>query len=169
MSVNSSPTESRILTRNSLREGDHGLGIPKSRVGAVRVLSEKKKDELRHKRSEGLKQRDRDLKRQIEERCQKRDTIGNLSSLLNSIAGGLFSPLVGIRRFSANIRQATAWIRWATISVLGLLFVGLVASLLDDIKTLPTPLNWIVGVSATFFAAIIFVCLILRIRSPKDY
>lgn len=169
MSINSSSTESRILTRNSLREGDHGLGIPKSRVGAVRVLSKKKQDELRHKRSEDLKQRDRDLKRQIEERCQKRDTTGRLFSLLNGVTGGLLSLLNSIRQWRANICRTIVWIRWAAISVLGLLLVGLVAILLDNIKTLPVPFNWIVGVSATFFAAIIFVCLILRIRSLKDY
>ena len=54
------------------------------------------------------------------------------------------------------------------VSVLGLLLIGLVAALFDDIKILPAPFNWIVGVSVICFAAVIIVWLILRIRSLDD-
>lgn len=156
MSVKPSPTGSGSVTRDSLREGDHGAGIPRSPLKGVRVLSKKKKVNLIHKRNEDLQQRDKDLERKFEERSRQRDTAKSWSSLL------------GLSLLQDGIRRVAAWIRWVAVSVVGLLLIRLVAALFDVIKTLPAPFNWIVGVSAICFAAVIFVWLILRIRSLDD-
>lgn len=156
MSVKPSPTGSGSVTRDSLREGDHGAGIPRSPLKGVRVLSKKKKVNLIHKRNEDLQQRDKDLERKFEERSRQRDTAQSWSSLL------------GLSLLQDGIRRVAAWIRWVAVSVVGLLLIRLVAALFDVIKTLPAPFNWIVGVSAICFAAVIFVWLILRIRSLDD-
>lgn len=163
MSAKPSPTGSGSVTRDSLREGDHGAGIPRSPLKGVRVLSKKKKDRLIDKRNEDLQQRDKDLERKFEERSRQRDTAKSWSSLL-----GLVPLLDGIRQLKASICRVAAWIRWVAVSVVGLLLIRLVAALFDVIKTLPAPFNWIVGVSAICFAAVIFVWLILRIRSLDD-
>ena len=124
-------------TRDSLREGDHGLGIPQSRMEGARVLSE---EEI----AEDQRQQDEELRRQFEERLGQLGTAGNSFQLPESI-----------------LRVAT-WIGWTAASVLGLLLVGQGVALIDDIKTLPAPFDWIAGVSATFFAAMLG-WLILRL------
>ncbi len=124
-------------TRDSLREGDHGLGIPQSRMEGARVLSE---EEI----TEDQRQQDEELQRQFEER------LGQLDA-----AGDSF-------RLPASILRVATWIGWTAASVLGLLLVGQGVALIDDIKALPAPFDWIAGVSATFFAAMLG-WLILRL------
>ena len=137
MSVKSLPKEGGSATRDSLREGDHGLGIPQSRVEGARVLSAEEIAEDQRRRAE-------DLQRQFEERLGQHDTAGDLF------------------RLPAGILRIATWIGLTVASVLGLLLVGQGAALIGDIKTLPTPFDWIAGVSATFFAAMLG-WLILRL------
>ena len=125
------------LTRDSLREGDHGFGIPRSRAEGARVLSE---EEI----AEDQRRRDEELQRQFEERLGQLDTAED--------------PF----RLPASILRATTWIGLTVASVLGLLLVGQGAALIGDIRTLPAPFDWIAGVIATFFAAMLG-WLILRL------
>lgn len=138
MSVKSSPTGVGDSTRDSLREGDHGLGIPQSRVEGARTLSEEEIAEDQRRRNE------EELQRQFEEWHRQLDTAGDSF------------------RLPASIHRATTWIGWTVASVLGLLLVVQGAALIGDIKTLPAPFDWIAGVSATFFAAMLG-WLILRL------
>ena len=125
------------LTRDLLREGDHGLGIPQSRAEGARVLSE---EEI----AEDQRLRDEELQRQFEERLEQLDTAGDSF------------------RLPASILRATTWIGLTVASVLGLLLVGQGTALIGDIKTLPAPFDWIAGVSAAIFAAMLG-WLILRL------
>lgn len=124
-------------TKGSLREGDHGLGLPRSRMEGARALSA---EEI----AEAQRQRDEDRQRQFEERLRQLDTAGDSF------------------RLPASILRVATWIGLTVASVLGLLLVGQGAALIGDIKTLSPPFDWIAGVSATFFAAILG-WLILRL------
>ena len=137
MSAKSSPTRNDNLTKDSLREGDHRLGIPQSQVKGARALSAEEIDERK-------RQRDEDLQRKFEERLRQLDTAGDSF------------------RLPASILRVATWIGLTVASVLGLLLVGQGAALIGDIKTLPPPFDWIAGVSATFFAAMLG-WLILRL------
>ena len=210
MSVESSPTEGGNLARNSFREGDHGLGIPQSRVEGARVLSE---EEIAEDQREDQHRRDEERQRQSEERSLQLDTAketfrsskgGNLTrEPLHEGDHGLGIPQSRVegarvlseeeiaedqqedqrrrneeRQFEERRRQRDAagdsfrlpksiirvatWIGWTVASVLGLLLVGQGVALVGDIKSLPAPYDWIAGVSATFFAAMLG-WLILRL------
>ena len=136
MNVRSSPMEGGSLTRDSLRQGDHGFGIPQPRAEGAQVLSEEEN---------AKDQRQRDERRQLEKkRLRQRDTAGDLLQL------------------PASILRVATWIGLTVASVLGLLLVGQGAALIGDIKTLPTPFGWIAGVSAALFAAMLG-WLILRL------
>ena len=121
----------------SLREGDDGLGIPQSRVEGARTLTSKEIKEYEHRQDEELR---REFERKLEE-------LG--------AAGTSFNIPTGVLR-------VVTWIGWGVASVLGLFLVAQGAALVDDIRVLPTPFNWIAGVSASAFATILIV-LILKL------
>ena len=118
------------VTRDSLREGDRGLGIPQSRVEGTRTLSE---EDI----AEDLRRHDAELQHQFEVRLRQIDTAKDSF------------------RLPAGLLRITTWIGLTIASVLGLLLVGQGAALISDIKNMPTPLDWIAGVSATLFATLL--------------
>lgn len=125
------------MTRDSFREGDHGLGYRRSPVEDARTLSAEENAEDQRRREE------EDL-RQFEEWLGQHDTAGDSF------------------RLPASILRATTWIGLTVASVLGLLLVGQGAALIGDIRTLPAPFDWIAGVSAAIFA-VMLGWLILRL------
>ena len=121
----------------SLREGDDGLGVPQSRIEGARTLTDEEIKEYKHRQDEELR---REFERKLEE-------LG--------AAGTSFNIPTGVLR-------VVTWIGWGVASVLGLFLVAQGAALVDDIRVLPTPFNWIAGVSASAFATILIV-LILKL------
>ena len=122
---------------NPQREGDDGLGIPQSRIEGARALTDTEIKEYEHRQDEELR---REFERKLEE-------LGAAGTSFNIPAGVL---------------RVVTWIGWGVVSVLGLFLVAQGAALVDDIRVLPTPFNWIAGVSASVFAIILTV-LILKL------
>ena len=121
----------------SLREGDDGLGIPQSHTEGARALTDEEIEKHKHQQEEELR---REFERKIEE-------LGAAGTSFNIPAGVL---------------RVVIWIGWSVASVLGLFLVAQGAALVDDIRVLPTPFNWIAGVSASAFATIL-IALILKL------
>ena len=121
----------------SLREGDDGLGIPQSPVEGARTLTNDEIEKYEH-------QQDAERQREFEEKLEELRA-----------AGTSFNIPTGVLR-------VVTWIGWGVASVLGLFLVAQGAALVDDIQVLPTPFNWIAGVSASAFATILVV-LILKL------
>ena len=120
-----------------LREGDDGLGIPQSRIEGARTLTDEESKDHERRQDEELR---REFERKLEE-------LGTGSTSFNLPAGVL---------------RLVTWIGWGVASVLGLFLVAQGAALVDDIRVLSTPFDWIVGVSASIFATILIV-LILKL------
>ena len=121
----------------SLHESDEGLGIPQSRVEGARTLTDEEIKDHEHRQDEELR---REFERKLEE-------LGTGSTSFNLPAGVL---------------RLVTWIGWGVASVLGLFLVAQGTALVDDIRMLPTPFDWIAGVSASVFA-IILIVLILKL------
>ena len=122
-----------------LRDGDHGLGIPRARPGAGRVLT----------RAE-VEEHDRQEKREQEEAIRR-----ELERKLLSDGAGRF-------RLPPALLAVLTWTLLAAASILGLALIGQGAAAVGSIRALPTPFNWIVGVAATAFA-LVLVALIVRL------
>lgn len=122
-----------------LRDGDHGLGIPRPGPSKGRVLTRQEKEE-------------HDRREQQEEEAESRRQLER--KLLSDDAGRfpLPPPLLGFLR----------WTLLAAASVLGLLLVGQGAAAVGHIRALPTPFDWIAGVAAAAFA-LVLAALIVRL------
>ncbi len=125
--------------RGPLREGDHGLGIPRSAPGAGRVLTRAEVEES-----------DRQEKKEDEEAIRR-----ELGRKLGSDDAGRF-------RLPPPLLSFLSWTLLAAASILGLLLVGQGAAAVGHIRALPTPFNWIVGVAATGFS-LVLAALIMRL------
>ena len=121
------------------RDGDHGLGIPRSNAGDGRVLT----------RSE-VEERDRQEEKEQEEKIRR-----ELAQKLRQDDAGRF-------RLPAPILSFLSWTLLAAASILGLLLVGQGAAAVGHIRALPTPFNWIAGVGATGFS-LVLAALIARL------
>ena len=122
-----------------LRDGDHGLGIPRPRQRKGREVTRQEKEE--HDRRE-QQEAEAESRRQLERK------------LLSDDAGRfpLPPPLLGFLR----------WTLLAAASILGLLLVGQGAAAVGHIRALPTPFDWIAGVAAAAFA-LVLAALIVRL------
>lgn len=133
---------SRSSPQEPLREGDSGLGIPRSRVEGARPLSDEENTEIERRR-------DQELRRELEEKLEQLglEPFGS--------AGESF-------HLPAGVVHVIMWIGLVVTTVLGLVLVGQGAALYGDIRTLPTPFDWIAGLTAVFFA-VILVWLMLKL------
>ena len=109
-----------------LRQGDHGLGTPRSRMDGARVLSEQEFEEAQRVEDEALR-------RQFEKKLQQPAAF----------------PL------PSGIRRALTWSGLALAAVLGLFVVSQVTAAISSIATLPVPFNWIMGFLALLFVGIL--------------
>ena len=132
-----------------LREGDYGLGVPRSRVEGARVLSDEEIEETR-------RLEDEELLRQFESSLRRLDTTKTNFDL------------------PAGVRRALIWGGCALVSVLGLVLVSQAAAVVADIRSLPAPFDWIIGTLAVLFAAALswlmaqLVLMLVRLqRSPS--
>ena len=116
-----------------LRQGDHGLGTPRSRMDGARVLSEQEIEEARCVE-------DQALRRQFEKELQQPAAFA----------------------LPSGIRRALTWGGLALAAVLGLFVVSQVTAAISSIATLPVPFNWIMGFLALLFAGIL-TWMILRL------
>lgn len=87
--------------------------------------------------AEDQRRQDAELQRQFEARLRQLDTARESFQL------------------PASLLRITTWIGLTVASVLGLFLVGQGAALIGDIKNMPAPFDWIAGVSATLFAALL--------------
>ena len=131
------------------REGDYGLGIPRSRVEGARVLSDEEIEETR-------RLEDAERRRQFEKSLRRIETAESSFAL------------------PAGIRRALTWGGCALASVLGLILVSQVAAVVAGIRALPVPFDWIVGALAVLFAGTLswlilqLVLMLVRLqRSPS--
>ncbi len=109
-----------------LRQGDHGLGTPRSRMDGARVLSEQEIEEARRVEDEALR-------RQFEKELQQPAAFA----------------------LPSGIRRALTWSGLALAAVLGLFVVSQFTAAVTSIATLPVPFDWIVGLLAVLFAGIL--------------
>ncbi len=121
------------------RDGDHGLGIPRSNAGDGRVLTRAEVEE--HDRRE--------------EKEEEEEIRGELARKLRPDDAGRF-------RLPAPILSFLSWTLLAAASILGLLLVGQGAAAVGHIRALPTPFNWIAGVGATG-CSVVLAALIARL------
>lgn len=113
-----------------LREGDDRLGIPRSSVQGARELSDEEINESRRREDEELRQRFEKSLKQLE-------------------ATGANFELPG------GVRRGLLWGGGTLASVLGLILVSQTAGVFSDIRALPTPFDWIMGMLALLFAGIL--------------
>ena len=132
-------SESPASSDEPRRDGDHGLGIPRSQRRAGRMLT----------RTE-VEERDREEAKREEDELDR------------ELARGLRSDDVGRLRLPAPILSLLSWTLVAAASILGLLLIGQGAAAIGHIRALPTPLNWIAGVGATGFS-VVLAALIARL------
>ena len=132
-----------------LREGDYGLGIPRSRVEGARVLSDEEVEETRRLDEE-------ELRRQFEKGLRRLDASKAEFEL------------------PAAVRRILTWGGYALVSVLGLVLVSQAVSVVADIRSLPAPFDWIMGVLAVLFAGVLswliakLVLMLIRLqRNPS--
>ena len=121
------------------RTGDDGLGIVPSNAGKGRTLTSPEVEKLDRKEKKG------------EEDEARRE---NADRLRPDDAAGLRLPV--------PILSFLSWTLLAAASILGLLLVGQGAAAIGHIRALPTPFDWIAGVSAAGFS-LVLAALITRL------
>lgn len=125
--------------RAPLRDGDHGLGIPRAYAGEGRVLTRAEVEE--HDRRE-KKEAEGEIRRELERQLRSDDA--------------------GRFRLPPLLLGFLSWTLLAAASVLGLLLVGQGAASVGHIRALPTPFDWIAGVAAAAFS-LVLAALIVRL------
>ena len=109
------------------REGDYGLGIPRSRLEGARVLSDEEIEGTRREEQE-------ELRRQFEEGVRRLEAVNASYEL------------------PAGVCRALTWAGCVLVSVLGLVLVSQAAAVVAGIGSLPVPFDWIVGTLAVVFS-----------------
>ena len=124
--------------RGPLRDGDHGLGVPRANA-AGRVLT----------------------RAEVQEHDQREKTEDE-EAIRRELERKLLSDDAGRFRLPPPLLSFLSWTLLAAASILGLLLVGQGAAAVGHIQSLPTPFNWIVGTATTAFALVI-AALIVRL------
>ena len=131
------------------REGDYGLGIPRSQVEGARILSDEEVEETRRLEEEELRQ-------QFEKALRRLETSKAAFEL------------------PAGVRRVLTWGGCALVSVLGLVLVSQAIGVVADIQSLPAPFDWLMGTLAVLFAGVLswlivhLVLMLVRLqRNPS--
>ena len=152
------------------REGDYGLGIPRSRVDDARALSDeevggsrRREDEQSRRQSPQAREGDYGLGiprsrakgatalsyEEIEDTRREED-----EELRRQFEEGVrrLEEASASYELPAGVRRALIWAGCALASALGLVLVSQSAAVVAAIGSLPVPLDWLVGTLAVVFA-----------------
>lgn len=152
-----------------VREGDYGLGIPRSRVEGAKVVGDEE--------GGGARRREEESRRQSPQVREGDCGLGVPRSRVEGARALSDEEIEGTRRaedeelrrefeegvrrleavnasfeLPAGVRRALTWAGCALVSVLGLVLVSQAAAVVAGIGSLPVPFDWIVGTLAVVFA-----------------
>ena len=120
------------------RKGDHGLGVPEFEPENARILTDKEV-------AEHARKLDDKLRVEFEQKLKELE-----------VAGG------GKWHLPYPVRSFLTWLILAVSAILGLFLISQGVSFYSEIKVMPQPFNWIVGIGAGLLASIL-VLLILKL------
>ena len=172
------------------RDGDYGLGIPRSRVEGARVLGDEEsggarrlEDEESRRQSPQAREGDYGLgipRSRVEgARTLSDEEIEETRRAENEELRRQFEE--GVRRLEAvnasfelpaGVRRALIWTGSALVCVLGLVLVSQAVGVVAGIGSLPVPFDWIVGTMAVVFAGalswLILQLVLMLIRLQRN-
>ena len=152
------------------REGDHGLGIPRSRVEGARALSDEESGEAIRPEAEesrrhspqaregdhglGIPRSRVEGARALSDEEIEETRRAEAEELRRQFEEGVrrIEAVKASYELPAGVRRALTWTGCALVCVLGLVLVSQTAGVVAGIGSLPVPFDWIVGTLAVVFA-----------------
>ena len=172
------------------REGDYGLGIPRSRVEDAGALSDEEGGGARRRKEEQSRRQSPQTREGDYGLGIPRSRAKGATALSDEEIQGTRRAEdeelrrhfhEGVRRLEeanasyklpAGIRRALIWAGCALVSALGLVLVSQSAAVVAAIGSLPVPFDWVVGTLAIVFAGtlswLIFQLALMLVRLQRN-